>query len=206
MLINIYQVMKYFKEINLSCESRIKDFVIKDVKDRLNFDRIENQIRIKHELPKDLLSDLNTELNAINFPALLYCQSYIRIKNNVQRIHIDGFGDKVINAAINIPILGTTNSKHNWYAGDYRLISKNIKGLYFHDVLWKKDPILMDSLELDRPYLVRVNEPHNAIASSDDVRWIFTMRFFNNPTFEYLYDNITSSSDDSVVTSKVSIN
>ena len=185
--------MEYFKKINLQCESKIRNFVIADVCSQLDPEKLISQTRIKHDLPDNLRESVNDELEYIGFPKLLYCQSYIRSRGHIQGIHIDGDGSTQINAAINLPISGTHESKHNWYTGDYTLILKNIGDLYFHHILWKSKPELVSSLELDHPHLVRVNEPHNAVSSDNDCRWIFTMRFVGNPSFEDLYDKLSSN-------------
>jgi len=182
--------MKYFKKINLQCEPNIKEFVTADVRSQLDPEKVVSQIRIKHNLPDNLRKHINDELEYIGFPKLLYCQSYIRSRKNIQGIHIDGSDGTQINAAINIPIFGTYESRHNWYTGDYTLILRNVGDLYFHHILWKSKPELVSSLELDHPHLVRVDKPHNVVAASNICRWIFTMRFVGNPTFEELYDRI----------------
>jgi hypothetical protein len=178
--------MEYFKKINLICEPSIRDFVIADVKRKLNPDTVSGQVRIKHDLPADLRYRVNTELESLGFPKFLYCQSYIRQQGNVQGIHIDGDVDKKINAAINIPIQGIEGSTHNWYDGDYTLVLRNVGDLVFHQLVWNSKPTLVSSLILDQPYLVRVDQPHSASAGSFHSRWIFTMRFVGNPTFEHL--------------------
>jgi hypothetical protein len=183
--------MKYFKQINLSVEEQLKNFIINDVTRRIDPSTVINQIRIKHVLPNDLSNIVNAELKNLGFPKLLYCQSYIREKGNVQGIHIDGDNESKINAAINIPISGTAGSMYNWYTGTYHLNLRKIGDLVFHHIVWNSEPILATSLELDQPYLVRVNEPHSAVAG-DRNRWIFTMRFVGNPTFEYLYDILSA--------------
>ena len=183
--------MEYFKKINLLSENSIREFVIADTASRVDLNKIESQVRIKHVLPQNLHRAVDIELESLGFPKLLYCQSYIRRRGNVQGIHIDGDVDLKINAAINIPISGTNGSKHNWYTGDYKLTIRRIGDLVFHHIVWNSEPELVSTLELDQPYLVRVNEPHSAIAGDTD-RWIFTMRFVGNPTFEDLY-NILSS-------------
>lgn len=182
--------MKYFKKINLQCESKIREFVIADVCNQIDPGSVVSQTRIKHSLPDNIRTFINDELEFIGFPKLLYCQSYIRSRKNIQGIHVDGDGTAQINAAINLPISGTYESRHNWYTGDYTLTLRNAGDLYFHSILWKSKPELVSSLELNHPHLVRVNRPHNVVASDNDCRWIFTMRFVGNPTFEELYDRI----------------
>jgi hypothetical protein len=179
--------MEYFKKINLVCETSIREFVIADVKKQIDLNTISGQIRIKHTLPIEIRNLINDELESLGFPKLLYCQSYIRQRGNVQGIHIDGDDDIKINAAINIPILGVEGSTHNWYDGDYTLVLTNVGDLVFHQLVWTSEPTLVSSLLLDQPYLVRVDQPHSASANNSHNRWIFTMRFVNNPTFEHLY-------------------
>jgi hypothetical protein len=181
----------YFKKINIKAENSIRSFAISDINRFLSSTPWNNtQTRIKHKLPDEILNSVNEELNSYGIPKILYCQSYIRKKGNCQGIHIDGTNGELINAAINIPLQGCNNSKFTWYSGDYDLVERNIGDLYFYNLKWKSVPQVASTLELTDSHLVRVNMPHSAQASFTEDRWIFTMRFVGNPTFEELYEKL----------------
>jgi len=188
--------MEYYKRINLKCEKLIRDYLLDLV---LVPSEIEDQVKIPHRLPKELLQTINDELASYGVPELLYCQSYIRAKGTTQGIHVDGV-DYLWHAAINLPIQNTQDTKFTWYHGEYTIEQKTqetgaISGtapITFFKLTDVKSLYPAASIELDQACLVRVDEPHNAESNFDGYRWIFTMRFKGNPTFEELYDKLPS--------------
>lgn len=173
--------MKYYEKINLKCSEAIRQYAITEIEQKLSIKQNYNaQIRIKHELPIELLEIVNKELASYNISNVLYAQSYLRKKNSKQEIHIDG-DNELISLAINIPLKGTINSKFNWYDGDYDLIKTKIQDLVFYSIIWKSKPVHVATLELNDSYILRVDVPHNAESSPIEDRWIFTMRFKDNP-------------------------
>lgn len=187
--------MEYYKKINLKCEQLIRDYLLGLVTMPT---RIFDQTKIPHELPEEILNAINSELAEYNAPELLYCQSYLRAKGTVQGIHIDGIGYKW-HAAINIPVKNTEGSRFSWYGGKYSIEQKTqdtgtLTGkapITFFEIV-NEELEEVASIELDQAYLVRVDEPHRAEANDVANRWIFTMRFKGNPTFEELYDKLPS--------------
>jgi hypothetical protein len=188
--------MKYCKKINLKCEKLIRDYLLDLV---LVPSEILDQVKIPHRLPRELLQTINDELTSYGVPELLYCQSYIRAKDTKQGIHVDGV-DYIWHAAINLPIKNTQNTKFTWYDGEYTIEKKTqdtgaISGMTpisFFELTDIKELAVTESIELDQAHLIRVDKPHNAESNSDGYRWIFTMRFKGNPTFEELYDKLPS--------------
>jgi hypothetical protein len=186
--------MEYYKKINLKCEKLIRDYLLELV---IPPNKITDQAKISHELPKDLLDIINTELASYGISELLYCQSYMRAKGTTQGIHIDGVGYKW-HAAINLPIQNSNGSKFIWYTGKYDIEQKTkytggpaggMTQVTFFEIV-NQDLTEVAVIELDQSYLIRVDEPHNAVANDTTNRWIFTMRFVGNPTFEELYDKL----------------
>lgn len=188
--------MKYCKKINLKCEKLIRDYLLELV---LVPTVIHDQIKIPHRLPQELLKTINDELASYGIPELLYCQSYIRAKGTTQGVHVDGV-DFLWHAAINLPIENTKNTKFRWYDGEYNIERKTqdtgaISGMApitFFEIVDIKELVAVETIELDQAYLVRVDKPHHAESNSDGYRWVFTMRFKGNPTFEELYDKLPS--------------
>lgn len=146
------------------------------------------QLQVRHILPDELKNIINRELNSKGIPNILYCQTYLRKQNHVQGIHVDG-DNELIKCAINIPLVGCAGSKYNWYSGKYILTRITKYDLIFHDVRWLENPILGASIEFDDIYLIRVDAPHSAVAGPEE-RWVFTMRFNDNPSFDDLYDSL----------------
>jgi hypothetical protein len=54
--------------------------------------------------------------------------------------------------------------------------------------MWMDIPSVGATLELDHPYLINVGHPHRSEASKNEDKWVFTMRFYGNPTFDSLRD------------------
>lgn len=175
----------------------IRDFVLQEIGTApMN---ISDSVKITHKLPPELLRMVNDELAEYGIPNVWYCQSYIRRRGTVQGIHMDGEKDLKIHAAINLPICNTEGSRFTWYSGNYDTgITTQSTGtltggkspITYHAIIFKN---LTEAavVEIDQPYLIRVDEPHCAAANNEGDRWIFTMRFVGNPTFEELYEKIT---------------
>jgi hypothetical protein len=49
-------------------------------------------------------------------------------------------------------------------------------------------PSVAATVELNQPYLLNVGTPHRSEANKTEDKWVFTMRFYGNPTFEMLRD------------------
>lgn len=146
-------------------------------------------------LPDELLKIINDELSSYDVSGIEYCRVYLWPRGSVQTIHVDGF-DSVLHCAINIPLRGGENSKFQWFGGNFKLSPvtlrhTNQKANY---IKWESTPYITESIEIkDGCYLIRIDQPHQAIASADSDRWLFTMRFKGNPTFEELYDKLPAS-------------
>jgi hypothetical protein len=190
--------MEYYKKINLKCESLIREYVMQNIGSSPS--NVIDSVKISHTLPPDLLKIVNDELAVHGIPNVWYCQSYIRRKGTVQGVHMDGVKDLHIHAAINLPIQNTKDSRFTWYNGSNNTgVATSITGtlsggkspITYHDVVFK-DLSEAAVLELDQAYLIRVDTPHSAAANKEGDRWIFTMRFVGNPTFEELYEKLPS--------------
>ena len=180
---------EFFKPLTLDCEEQIRNFAIADIENQLGAAAyvLTEQVRIRHVLPEELLATVNAELmSKYNIPPIEYCQSYIRPKKDIQRSHIDGSNLETRYAAIDIPLKGTAGGTYRWLAGPYEKLVKNINGLIFHDVLWSDIPTPAATMELSTPHLINVGLPHRSEASKTEDKWVFTMRFAGNPTFESL--------------------
>ncbi len=173
--------MKLYEKIYLKSYKAIQEYAIIDIEQKLTLNpNYGSQLRIKHDLPEQLLEFVNIELESYGISNVYYAQSYLRKRNTKQEIHIDG-DKELISLAINIPLRGTTNSKFNWYDGTYDITKKQHNDIVFYAINWKSKPMCVATLELNEPYIIRVDVPHNAESSINEDRWIFTMRFKNNP-------------------------
>jgi hypothetical protein len=180
--------MQYFKKINLECADQIKAFAINDTINQIQNKKWSLQLQVRHILPDGLRNIINYELNSKGIPDILYCQTYLREPNHIQGIHVDG-DKELIKCAINIPLVGCAGSKYHWYSGKYMLGRVVKHGLIFHNVMWLENPIVDASIEFDGIYLVKVDAPHSAVAGPEE-RWVFTMRFNDNPSFDDLYNSL----------------
>jgi hypothetical protein len=183
--------MIYCRKIQLRCELQIRQFAIEDINCKLPACPVFSQIKIRHTLSEDLLNIINAELDEYGIPKIEYVQSYIRPKKNFQGIHIDGNQSQIIKSAINIPLKGCENSYHIWYHGSFNtLLANHGKNNPYHRIVWDQDPIEAHREEILSATLLRVDQPHSALANDSSDRWIFTMRFKGNPEFETLIDKV----------------
>jgi hypothetical protein len=189
--------MNYFCKIKkLNWIDNLRNFIQEDINFQLNnislmkkiYDKQDhNQIRLNHNITGNLLELINEELLKENIGPLWYAQSYIRKKGTKQPIHVDGNPmTGLVNAAINIPIKGSANSKHYYYKGSYDLKWVKKKDNSYFEINWSENPIVDEYLELIDTHIVRTNIPHNVEASIDEDRWACTIRFRGNPNFEKL--------------------
>jgi len=183
--------MIYYKKINLKFAEVLKKYLLEQISTNVHdIDNLSRIISTTVNLPEDLIQIVNSELTSYGIPELEYCRIYLRPKNNTQFIHVDGSGE-VLHCAINIALKGGEGSIFRWMGGDYSLTSVNLveTNQVAFKIDWKTDPEIKDSIEMvEGCYLVRIDQPHQAIAAPDKDRWVFTIRFKGNPTFEEIYE------------------
>jgi hypothetical protein len=180
---------EYYKPLTLDCEQAIRNFAIGDIETQLGAAAyvLTGQVQVKHSLPPELFEIISNELGEkYGMPAVDFCHSILRPKKDIQRAHVDGDLNETRHAAINIPLKGTTGSIYRWLDGTYETQFKDIDGLVFHNLIWMDIPSVAATLELNQPYLLNVGTPHRSEASKTDDKWVFTMRFYGNPTFDTL--------------------
>jgi hypothetical protein len=187
--------MNYYKKINLQCLGLLKDYLFNHVNTSINSLPITRPEVKFINLPINLLNVVNAELNLHGISNIDYCRIYLWPKNSVQFPHVDGV-DTILHCAINIPLYGGEKSIFQWLGGDFEvkpidLVRVNQKAF---SIVWKSDFHTAESIEIkDGCYLIRIDQPHQAIASADTDRCLFTMRVKGNPTFEDLYDRLPAS-------------
>jgi hypothetical protein len=187
--------MNYYKKINLDCSDLLKDYVSNYINTLTNGLQITRPEVNFINLPNNLLNVVNAELNSYGISDIEYCRIYLWPKNSVQFPHIDGV-DTILHCAINIPLHGGENSIFQWFSGEFELRSIDLTRTTqkAFAINWKTPKVVAESIEIkDGCYLIRIDQPHQAIASADSDRWLFTMRFKGNPTFEELYDQLPAS-------------
>lgn len=126
-------------------------------------------------------------------PDLFNCILFHRPGNFPQALHLDCNNDnppKLMNCGINIPIANCEDSYMEWYNGDYSTSINSSTGpdgivRKFIDLKWGDYPKLIGKTIIDSPTLVRVGLPHK-VSVVDKTRSLITLRFHNNPTFEYI--------------------
>jgi hypothetical protein len=181
-----------YKKINLKCLDKLQNHLFNQIKDSLlNVEKL-NVTSNVITLPDELLKIVNDELSLYNISTIDYCRVYLWPKGSVQPMHVDG-SSRVLHCSINIPLYGGAKSKFQWFGGKFKLTPVNLlhtnQQAYY--IVWESSPYIMESIEIkDGCYLIRIDQPHSAIAAPDSDRWVFTMRFKDNPTFEELYDKL----------------
>jgi hypothetical protein len=187
--------MIHYKKINLNCLGELQSYLHSHISTLIPESGISKVISNAIILPVGLLTMVNTELNSYGIPDIEYCRIYLWPKNSIQIPHVDGT-DVITHCAINIPLHGGKNSKFQWLGGEFdlKLVDIVTTTQKAYAVKWRSLLKVIDSVELiDGCYLIRIDQPHQAIASPNSDRWVFTMRFKGNPTFEDLYDRVPAS-------------
>lgn len=104
--------------------------------------------------------------------------------------HIDNVDDAKNKIALNIPIYGTKNTLMNYYNSTEENTYLTHTGGKSHlpvQVIKDKNKIeLIDSLELDRPALVRTDVIHGVKNNNNTYRLIMSLKFIGN-SFEEVY-------------------
>jgi len=184
--------MSLYTPVTLQFEKELCDWVLEDL-ERMKATThaiVKGQFRAKHDFPDELIDKVNKELNSYGMPNVAWADSYVRRKGSKQYLHIDGQRFPLF-CAINFPLKGTKNSRFEYYGGDYTITQhEGLDNLYWFNTTWTGEPKLIDNLELTKSHLVRVNVPHMAVASAEEDRWILSMRFEGNPTYEYMQECI----------------
>jgi hypothetical protein len=119
-------------------------------------------------------------LNPITFAA------FIRTPGVAAPIHVDGDNSDTIRwLAINLPIANCKNTFMNWYdipLGDLDYI--NDRGNKYRAMPLDFDYrslTPLDRVELDSPYILRIDVPHNVTNDRDTYRMVLSIRFDPQP-------------------------
>ena len=190
--------MKLYKKINLKCLEELKTYLINKISNQLPNSVVTKSSTELIILPDDLLKLVNDELNSYGISDIDYSRIYLWPKRQTQYIHIDGANlsdgsSKTYHCAINIPLHGGEKSIFRWYVGgefDKIHFENKESSQKLYIIKWNSSPKI-ESIEMkDGCYLLNISVPHHAINPVDSDRWVFTMRFKDNPTFESLYDKL----------------
>jgi hypothetical protein len=104
--------------------------------------------------------------------------------------HIDNTSDAKNKVALNIPLLGTKNTTMDYYTtDDDNFYLTYTRGLKYLPVQVLKDPTkitLVDSIELDKPALVRTDVVHGVTNKNPTNRLVLSLKCIGN-TFEEIY-------------------
>ncbi len=184
--------MNYYKKIDFKCASLIKDYVNNLISSTLVSGETKKVISKIIELPDNILAIVNQELSLLGISNVEYCRIYLWPKKSIQFTHVDNG----LHCAINIPLRGGENSLFRWWAAEFktRLVDIIGTGQTVEAIEWLTARKLAQEIEIkDGCYLIRIDQPHQAVMSETSDRWMFTMRFKGNPTFEELYDRLPHS-------------
>ena len=112
-----------------------------------------------------------------------YAVAFVMYTNSHAGVHIDNYqrGD----ARINIPLLNTTGSYTRFFTGGVFKETLNPETGIPALVLKSMDGLkLVDKVEIDRPTVIRVNEPHDILMNMNTVpRITLTLGFDRDPIF-----------------------
>lgn len=111
-----------------------------------------------------------------------YGAAYVSYNNLQNIVHKDNYTQ---DARINIPLLNCENTKTNFYKGGDFSEKKNLSTMTRPWVMSSiSDLILVDSVVIDKPTIIRVNEPHQVLMNSKFFpRITLTLGFTVDPIF-----------------------
>lgn len=178
--------MKYYKKIDI-------DFYDEIVEDTLNY--LKNQkpniynmtdptsyyildlVEFKKYCPKLDLGFARYDL-ICNFAVAFVMHTTLDVK-----IHIDNYPYN--DARINIPILNTTNTFTRFYTGgEFATVTNPLTNISANRLIKADDLKLVDQVEIDKPTVMRINEPHNIVKLNKEVpRITLTLGFDKDPVF-----------------------
>jgi hypothetical protein len=108
------------------------------------------------------------------------CAVFCRMPGATIPIHLDGDAEFPRFLALNIPIANYKNTYMHWYnIPEEELTDATYQGNLFRGTSDALTPI--DTLELDAPYLLRVDVPHNVTNNTDKIRLLLSIRFNPQP-------------------------
>ena len=176
----------------------VHDFPIKTYQEIKSFIKIKmkdynerNLYVVDVKLPSDILDKFNKELSSYNLPELNNCLVFKR-KNHLLPLaihaHVDynSSMDEIVNSSIVLPIEGYDRTYMFWMEGKYKTEKAIMpSGNSYQSIKWETDPTILDKKEIITPTLCRVNIPHDACNSINDVyRVIASIRLKINLPFE----------------------
>ena len=176
--------MLLYKKLNIDQIDKIQNDLLDLVNELFDYQDVTTNIIVSEEIIKNrcpLLIKFLAE-NNLNWDI---CRFFITKPQDIIPIHNDGNDQYPKFLALNIPVINCENTSMIWWdnvdpiASD---LSSNIQrygsNIQFFD---SNNKIKVGSIELDAPYLVRINYPHNVENLTDRFRIIFSMRFNPEP-------------------------
>lgn len=111
-----------------------------------------------------------------------FAVAYVMYNNNHSIIHIDKF---IHDARINIPIINCKGTKTMFFSGgEYELIHNPRTQTNAKKLKSSTNLKLVDSIEIDSPVVIRVNEPHTVIMNVNNApRITLSLGFDKDPVF-----------------------
>ena len=105
---------------------------------------------------------------------------FFRMPGRTIPIHLDGDPEFSRFLALNLPIANYKNTYMHWY----NISEDELKDATYQGNLFRgTDAVLtpIDTLELDSPYLLRVDVPHNVTNNTNSIRVLLSVRFDPQP-------------------------
>jgi hypothetical protein len=174
--------MKYYRYLDLdhkvACE-KLKNYAMENASKIKNFWTFLNTPKLLKLFPEvqSMFDPLNITIKQIS----LITSNNTSIRDGIHRDHTN------CNVRINIPIMNCEGSVTNFYSSNaepQKLLLSN--GIPYYQIDYNKC-VLVDSFCLEKPAALRIREPHQVIASSQQSpRVSCTIEFVEN--IDYLLD------------------
>ena len=168
---NFDQIQDYFKSLQL--------FSDVDKNNQLVTKTFSKDEIFQCEPLADFILKNNLELDIARF---LYTRAHSSVP-----IHVDGSSTKSRILAVNFPIEGCENTQMIWWDNVNLIENKNISPTYGDNygsavsLFDGKNKTIIESIELTRPTIVRIDQPHSVNNNNDYYRLILSLRFTPEP-------------------------
>lgn len=114
-----------------------------------------------------------------------FAVAFVMHRSRDVQIHIDNYKDRNVSTRINIPILNTHNTFTRFYTGGvFTAVTNPLTNITALRLTGASGLKLVDKVEIDKPTVIRVNEPHDILKLNSEIpRITLTLGFDKDPLF-----------------------
>lgn len=197
-----------YLELEIGITDSIKGIALKKAAELRGHKESNRYIDCYISLTDAEVKEINDWLNKSNLPnldyAVIFQKKNMPVEGDDMHIDYDSSNGELSKAALNLPIQSCRGTKMLWWTGDYTYQEKFVNNkdqvslekneefyIPFAEITWHGKPELHDVYHTgEKPFIARVDIPHNVTAFSD-LRIILSLRLQGNPSVKELRDRMT---------------